>query len=146
MHNLITFHRLLLNLTDRYRKTNRERLCLQQGSENAAATVKVASMSEKVFTAYGDFLMKKPVKVLLLLFSLGVTAVGILGNVLMEQQFDPSWFLTPGSYPYNWTIMNKKYFPNGGDRVTVWCSGVDYVNELEELHALSLRLSIRVTL
>ena len=103
-------------------------------------------MSEKAFIAYGDFLMKKPVKVLLLLFSFGLTATGIWGNILMEQQFDPSWFLTPGSYLYNWTDMNKKYFPYAGDRVTVWCSGVDYVQELEGLHALSLRYSYGISL
>jgi hypothetical protein len=57
----------------------------------------------------------------------------------MEQQFDPAWFLPPDSYLSNWTRMNKKYFPYGGDRVTVWCSGVDYVRDLQELHALSIR-------
>ena len=103
-------------------------------------TIKTASVSEQIFTCYGTLLMKKPAKAVVLLATLTLTGFGIWGNILMEQEFDPSWFLTPDSYLYNWTAMNRKYFPNVGDRVTVWFSGVDFVHELEEVHALSLRL------
>ena len=45
------------------------------------------------------------------------------------------------SYLYNWTAMNRRYFPYAGDRVTIWLSDVDYVNELEGIHELSVKLS-----
>jgi len=32
--------------------------------------------------------------------------------------------------------INEKYFPFGGDRVTVWLAGLDYVNELEQVSML----------
>jgi hypothetical protein len=37
--------------------------------------------------------------------------------------------------------MNRRYFPYAGDRVTIWFSGVDYVNDLEGIHELSVKLS-----
>ena len=107
-------------------------------------TIKTASVSEQIFTCYGTLLMKKPAKAVVLLATLTLTGFGIWGNILMEQEFDPSWFLTPDSYLYNWTAMNRKYFPNVGDRVTVWFSGVDFVHELEEeaLRVINVREGI----
>jgi hypothetical protein len=45
------------------------------------------------------------------------------------------------TYLYNWTVMNRRYFPFAGDRVTIWFSDVDYVDELEGIHELSMTLS-----
>jgi hypothetical protein len=54
----------------------------KQESESPTPTVKVAPMSEKIFTCYGNFLMKKATKGFLLTVTLAATIVGIWGNLL----------------------------------------------------------------
>ena len=98
-------------------------------------------LSNRVFDYYGKFLMNTPVKILVVLISLGITGVGVWGNVLLEQKFVPAWFLPPDSYLSKWFVANEVYFPFGGDRVTVWCSGLDYVNEMEQINNLALTLA-----
>lgn len=38
-------------------------------------------------------------------------------------------------------MANKKYFPFGGDRVTIWCAGVNYTDEFDKLNAMSRKLT-----
>ena len=85
--------------------------------------------------------MKTPSKIFVVFLTLATTGVGIWGNLLLEQKFVPAWFLPPDSYLSKWFVTNEKYFPFGGDRVTVWCSGLDYVNELKEINQLALTLA-----
>jgi len=99
------------------------------------------NISQAIFSAYGNFLMKTPSKICLILVTVALTGVGIWGNLLLEQRFEPIWFLPPDTYLAKWFDANQKYFPFGGDRVTVWCNGLDYVNELEQLDNLAKKLA-----
>ena len=58
--------------------------------------IKEKSRSEKIFAAYADFLLQKPTMTVVAILTLAMTGIGIWGNILLEQQFDPSWFLPPG--------------------------------------------------
>ena len=98
-------------------------------------------LSKLIFDIYGNFLMKTPVKVAVILFTATLTGVGIWGNCLIEQKFVPAWFLPPDSYLSRWFKINEQYFPFGGDRVTVWYAGLDYVGEMEQIHNLAVTLS-----
>ena len=98
-------------------------------------------MSRSAFVWYANVLMKKPAKILVGMLTVLITAAAIAGNVLLEQKFDPTWFLPPETYLAKWFEMNRKYFPFGGDRVTIWCHGLDYLNELEKLDALAKKLA-----
>jgi len=51
--------------------------------------------------------MKKPVKLFVLFLTLGLTGAGIWGNFLLEQKFDPTWFLPPDSYLNLWFKANR---------------------------------------
>ena len=85
--------------------------------------------------------MKTPSKILVGILTLLITGVAISGNILLEQKFDPTWFLPPDTYLAKWFEMNRKYFPFGGDRVTIWCHELDYMTELDKLDDLARRLS-----
>jgi predicted RND superfamily exporter protein len=98
-------------------------------------------LSRFVFDIYGKLLMKTPAKIAVVIVTVAVTGVGIWGNYSLEQKFVPAWFLPPDSYLSKWFVANERYFPFGGDRVTVWCSGLDYVNELEQINNLVLTLA-----
>ena len=93
-------------------------------------------MLEALFEGYGKVLTKWPVKVVVILLTCGVTGLGIWGNVLLRQEFDMTWFIPPDTYLSDFFIKNKEFFPFGGDRVTVYCHDVDYVNDYYELDYL----------
>jgi hypothetical protein len=97
-----------------------------------------------VFDLYGRYLMKAPVKVAVVAVTMALTGVGIWGNYSLEQKFVPAWFLPAESYLSKWFKINEKYFPFGGDRVTVWMAGLDYVNELDKINGLAIALANQV--
>ena len=99
------------------------------------------NLSTTIFEMYGHILMKLPVKIVVIFLTAAITAIGIWGNVELEQKFVPGWFLPPDSYLSRWFKINEQYFPFGGDRVTVWYAGLDYVGEMEQIHNLAVTLS-----
>ena len=66
-----------------------------------------------------------------------ITALSLWGNVKLEQRFDPAWFLPQDTYLAQFVTAYKKYFPSKGDRVTIYCSGIDPINEFEKLNKLA---------
>ena len=99
------------------------------------------NLTKKIFKLYGNLLMKFPVKIIVVFVTLGVTGIGIWGNLLLEQKFVPQWFLPKDSFLSHWYNANEEYFPFGGDRVTLYLYNLDYVNELEQLNSLVERLT-----
>jgi hypothetical protein len=65
------------------------------------------NIAQSVFEAYGNILMKGPTKAILLAVTVALTGLGIWGNVLLEQRFDPTWFLPPESYLARWFQANQ---------------------------------------
>jgi hypothetical protein len=65
--------------------------------EMPANLIQEKSRSEKIFAAYADVLLQKPSMIVVAIVTLAMTGIGIRGNILLEQQFDPTWFLPPGS-------------------------------------------------
>ena len=41
-------------------------------------------------------------------------ALGITGTVLIEQEFDPLWFISEDSYANDYFDADDKYFPSDG--------------------------------
>lgn len=137
-----TFFVAFMTLDQKRLESHRNGCCpCYQHKEYTPNVIARRNISQSIFEAYGNFLMKKSTKIFLLIVTVALTGLGIWGNVLLEQKFDPTWFLPPDSYLANWFKANQEYFPFGGDRVTVWCHGLDYVNELERLDNLAKRLA-----
>ena len=131
-----------MSLDQRRLESHRNGCCpCYKHKEYTSNAIAKKNISKSIFEAYGNLLMKTPSKIFLLMTTVALTGVGIWGNLLLEQRFDPTWFLPPDTYLSKWFQANQKYFPFGGDRVTVWCNGLDYVNELEQLDNLAKKLA-----
>ncbi len=83
---------------------------------------------------------------LVILVAIAVTAAGAYGNYLLEQKFDPAWFVPGDSYVGRWFQKNRELFPFGGDRVTVFMHGLDYPGDLERVDKLVRTLENQVGL
>lgn len=59
--------------------------------------------------------------------------IGIWGLTQLETKFESSWFLPQESYVAKWVRANKEYFPNEGERVTVYIAGVNYSSDLSKI-------------
>ena len=138
-----TFFVAVMSIDRRRVESNRNVLlpCYKHKKTPKAVCNKSSNFSEEIFKLYGRFLTKLPVKVFVVLLTAATTAVGIWGFIQLEQKFVPSWFLPPESYLAQWINFNEKYFPSKGARVTVWCHDLDYVQDLEQLHKMSEKLS-----
>ena len=97
-------------------------------------------ISRTIFKAYGLLITKPFMKTIIILGTLALTGVSIWGNVLIEQKFDPAWFLPPDTYMFKWFQMNKEYFPFGGARVTVHAAGIDPSKDLRGLYDFTLKI------
>ena len=93
--------------------------------------------SKTFFSAYSRFLTKTPTKLFVIVSTIVITGLAIWGNINLEQRFDPAWFLPQDTYLSKFVVAYKKYFPSGGDRVTLYCSGMDHVGEFEKLNKLA---------
>ena len=59
--------------------------------------------------------------------------MGIWGLTELETKFDSTWFLPQDSYISKWVTANAKYFPNDGERVTVYITDVNLTTDLSKI-------------
>ena len=96
--------------------------------------------SKSMFRAYSKFLTKTPTKVFVIFLTMIITGLAVWGNIKLEQRFDPAWFLPQDTYLAEFVSAYKKYFPSGGDRVTIYCSGINVSEEFEKLNQLATNI------
>ena len=89
-----------------------------------------------IFRFYADILMHPVSKAIVILFTLGLLGTGIYGSTQIKQEFNPAWFLPPGSYLLGWLDQVDKYFPESGEKVTINIGDIDYREELWKVEAL----------
>ena len=65
--------------------------------------------------------------------TLSLLGVGIWGLTELETKFDSTWFLPQDSYIAKWVSANAKYFPNDGERVTVYITDVNLTTDLSKI-------------
>ena len=94
--------------------------------------------SKHIFSLYARILTKPMTKIVVICLIVFITCVAVWGNIRLEQRFDPEWFLPDDTYLARFVVAYKKYFPSDGDRVTIYCSGIDPVNEFEKLNKLAM--------
>ena len=72
-------------------------------------------------------------KIAVLALTALLTGVGIYGNVLLKNEFDPTWFLPGDSYLSKWFRLTKIYFPTNGDLVTINIANMDVYENFQHL-------------
>ena len=103
-------------------------------------SVSQLNLGQKFFTWYGSLLTHWAAKVLVVLLTLGLAAVGILGLTRLRQEFNPVWFIPPQSYLAKWFAANEYYFPREGETVKINIAQVDFSEELPKIESLVARL------
>uniref|UniRef100_A0A0K2U8Y5 SSD domain-containing protein n=1 Tax=Lepeophtheirus salmonis TaxID=72036 RepID=A0A0K2U8Y5_LEPSM len=112
---------------------------VKKNTEEIMEDMEVESLSimSKIFRFYASHLKFKPVKFLIILITMGFTSLGAYGNYLIEQKFDPIWFIPPHTYLSDWFEANTKWFSDkGGFFVNVYVYEVDLSVDLMELERI----------
>ena len=47
-------------------------------------------------------------------------AIGLIGAVRIEQDYQQDWFIPEGNYFYDFIQTSKQYFPNDGEQAFVY--------------------------
>nr|KAG5711759.1 hypothetical protein BaRGS_023523 [Batillaria attramentaria] len=71
-------------------------------------------------------LSKLPVKVFVMVVTLGLFGMNVWGFVNLEQYFDPNWFFPTDSYASEFLVAQSKYFPDDGVDGNIYCGNIDY--------------------
>ena len=85
------------------------------------------------FYSYSTFLMKTPIKITALILTAALFSIGVWGNTLLIQRFDPMWFLPLDSYLVAWHNANEHYFPSNGEKIFVFVTELELPEELKKL-------------
>ena len=138
-----TFFVACMSLDIRRAEANRNACCpmIRHSKEWKPNRCSQSNFIQRGFKSYGKCITTAPFKIIIIIVTLGILGVGIYGNILLRQEFDPTWFLPADTYLSKWFTANKNYFPFGGDRVTIWCNSVDYVGEFGKLNSMAAELT-----
>lgn len=82
------------------------------------------SVMERLFTIYGDILSIMPVKILVLVSSVGMFFLSTYGVTQLEADFDSFAFLPNDSYLRKYNDASSQYFPTNGDTGFVYLTDV----------------------
>lgn len=119
----VTFF-VALTVLDERRKANRQICCFFRPKKQDNWQPPSCSQREflKLFFErfYGPFLLRTPVKVLVLIVTVAAVSVNIWGILQLEQNFDPNWYLKEHSHPSEYFNAMKHYFPESGERASIY--------------------------
>ena len=94
----------------------------------------------RAFRAVGNILTKRGSKIIVILITLVLLSVGIWGNILLKQEFDPTWFIPQETYLAKWFRLNKQYFPSQGEVGTIYFNGVKLPQDIGKIESLAAEL------
>lgn len=89
---------------------------------------------------YSRVFLTKHGKILALLITASVAAVGIHGSTQLEQRFDPEWFLPEETYLAKYLTESRRHYPSQGHEGSVFVGDIDYVSNFGRILKLSRRL------
>jgi len=92
------------------------------------------------FNALSGFILKTPIKIIILILTAAVFGISVWGNIELRQEFNPVWFLPPESYLAQWHQQNNHYFPSRGEKITVFMANVELPGEFPKLEQMHRRL------
>ncbi|XP_066977842.1 LOW QUALITY PROTEIN: patched domain-containing protein 3-like [Macrobrachium rosenbergii] len=85
---------------------------------------------------YARLFLNLPMKIIILLLTLGIIAVSGWGLANLRQEFNSIWFLPQESYLYKFFIKQKEYYPSSGEGGTIYFGNMSLVNEMPRIEKL----------
>ena len=132
-----TFFVAMFSLDQRRQEANRNACCPCMVHDNHQPNiVSKTEVQATLFSWLGDLLSMPVVKVIVLAFTSLLLGFGAWGSVCLRQEFDPAWFLPPGTYLADWFHYNKELFPGDGELGTVFFSDTPLPDQLDRVEAL----------
>jgi len=132
-----TFFVAWFSLDQRRLEDNRNAFCCcVVHNEHEPNSYSQKNIMHSVFHSLGKLLTIPGVKVVVLLLTGTLLGVGVWGNALLRQEFDPAWFLPPGTYLATWFDFNKLYFPTEGEAGTIYFSNTHLPEEIGKIEGL----------
>ncbi|XP_077981544.1 patched domain-containing protein 3-like [Glandiceps talaboti] len=110
--------------------------CYQHGPDYQQCCNRTDIMQEFFRHVYSNFLMKLPVKIIVVIASLALVGVNIWGTINLKQEFQFEWFLPEDSYVVEYLDASDQYFPSDGFTGDVYLRDVDYYTEYDKIDDL----------
>ncbi|WAR23982.1 PTHD3-like protein [Mya arenaria] len=85
---------------------------------------------------WGPLLTKKPMKVFVIAVAIGLSALNIWSFIQLKHDFDPSMYLPSDSYSQRYVKADRKFFPDDGAFVQMYCDEMNYEDNLDNLRTL----------
>ncbi|CAG0884242.1 unnamed protein product [Darwinula stevensoni] len=132
----------ILSLDERRRDSGREGcLCLRLPADYKKNRCSQKLLLEVIFRRiFGPLLVKTPVKVVVVLLTMGLLGLNCWGLSGLKNDFDRTWFFNPG-YQRDFVSAVQDLFPESGYRADFYLGNTDYFREKEALEELFNRLS-----
>ena len=130
-----------MTLDQRRIEANRNSCCPCYVHDQSGEDSSEISLLQRGFGKFAEILMLTPVRVCVVILTLGILGVGVYGNVLLRQEFDPTWFLPQDTYVAQWFSNNKLYFPSAGERGTIYFSQTKLPDDLQKVDELARSLA-----
>ena len=126
-----TFFLAMFSLDQRRQEAGRNACCVcVQHHEHEPNALSQMNLQAAVFGKLGLLLTNTYMKVSVMVVTAAVLAVGLWGNALLTQEFDPAWFLPEGTYLADWFRLTKEFFPGDGELGTVYFADTPLPAEL----------------
>ncbi|TRY61569.1 hypothetical protein TCAL_14942 [Tigriopus californicus] len=127
--------------------SGRTLLCTSQNSVSAKHVSRCLKKVDKNllqggFDSYGKVLSRNLlVKVGILSLTAVILAFSIWNTWLLEQKFDPVWFLPKDSYLFQWFELKSQYYPSQGETVHVFMTDLDLPEEFPKIKSVAEAIS-----
>ncbi|XP_078317578.1 patched domain-containing protein 3-like isoform X2 [Crassostrea virginica] len=89
----------------------------------------------------GPFLMKFPVKIIVVLVTVSLLGVNVYGFYHLKQDFDLVMYIPSNSYAHKFAKAQEQFFPNRGVDVNVYCGDIHYGSSQKILNNMLQRIS-----
>ena len=90
---------------------------------------------------YAKYLLKLPVKIVVLLLTAVLLSVSVWGLSNLRQDFNPIWFLPQSSYLFQFFMKHEQYFPTAGEEGIIYFGKINITAELPKIEALMIKLN-----
>ncbi len=82
-------------------------------------------------------MLKLPVKLVVIAFTLALFGMGAFGVYNLEADYNSVWYMRENSYQKRFFEQSWEYFPEFGERVHVYVGDVPFWEHIDELKAMS---------
>ena len=133
-----TFFFAIFSLDQRRQDARRNAfsICFVHKEDYKPNTWSQTNIQKYIFEKVSIMLTNIYVKIIVLVITAIMLGIGLWGNVLLKQKFDPAWFLPPGTYLADWFKLNRELFPAHGERVTIYFNDINLPMDLDKVESL----------